>query len=177
MTGKPQIAGSQSGDACSIASTLAIIGDRWTLLVLRDIFRGVRRFSQLQADLGIAKNILSDRLQKLMDHGVIEQVPYQERPLRNEYHLTAKGVDLSPSLVALMHWGDRWYAEGGAPTVLVHAQCGTALEQTTVCPACEAHVKPGDIRSRPGPGRAEPDKPVPTTSIHHQLASPPLEGT
>lgn len=144
--------GQKSTEDCSIACTLAVIGDRWTLLVLRDIFRGVRRFSELRNDLGIAKNILSDRLQKLVDHGVVEQVPYQERPLRHEYRLTAKGAELSPALVALMRWGDTWYATDGAPTLLVHDDCGTPLEQHTRCPSCSVDVTPSQIRSRPGPG-------------------------
>lgn len=143
-------------EACSIAATLGVIGDRWTILILRDVFRGVRRFGQLQADLGIARNILSDRLQRLVDHGVLEQVPYQQRPLRHEYRLTAKGADLSPSLVALMHWGDRWYAQDRPPTVLVHDDCGTPLEQVTRCPACDVDVTPTHIASRPGPGVEHP---------------------
>lgn len=147
---------STATEACSIAATLGVIGDRWTILILRDVFRGVRRFAQLQADLGIARNILSDRLQRLVDHDVLEQVPYQDRPLRHEYRLTAKGADLSPSLVALMHWGDRWYAGDGPPTVLVHDRCGTPLEQVTRCPACDLDVSPAQIASRPGPGITEP---------------------
>ena len=92
---------------CSIDSTLSVIGDRWTILILRDLFRGVRRFEQLRQDLGIAKNILSDRLTKLDAAGIIIQRPYQRNPIRNDYYLTEKGKDLSPSLIALMHWGDR----------------------------------------------------------------------
>lgn len=137
-------------DGCSIATTLQVIGDRWTMLILRDVFRGVRRFGRLQSDLGIAKNILSDRLQRLVDHGVLEQVPYQQRPLRHEYRLTQKGADLSPALVAIMHWGDRWYAEQ-PPTVLVHADCGTPLENVTRCPRCSEEIAPSHISSRPGP--------------------------
>lgn len=147
---------SSATEACSIAATLSVIGDRWTILILRDVFRGVRRFAQLQADLGIARNILSDRLQRLVDHGVLEQVPYQQRPLRHEYRLTAKGADLSPSLVALMHWGDRWYARQRPPTVLVHDRCGTPLEQVTRCPHCDHDVSPAHIASRPGPGGVPP---------------------
>ena len=139
---------------CSIAATLDVIGDRWSLLILRDVFRGARRFSEIQADLGIAKNLLSDRLSKLVDHGVLERVPYQERPVRHEYRLTSKGADLSTALIALMGWGDRWYAAGGAPTVLVHDRCGGALEQAVRCPHCDETVSPGAIRSRPGPGRS-----------------------
>ncbi|MEL7155147.1 MAG: helix-turn-helix domain-containing protein [Actinomycetota bacterium] len=142
--------------SCSIAATLGIIGDRWTLLILRDVFRGVRRFGQLQADLGIAKNLLSDRLAKLVEHDVLERVPYQSRPQRYEYRLTVKGADLSTALIALMGWGDRWYADGGAPTILVHEPCGTPIEQTVLCPACVESVNPGKIKSRPGPGRNTP---------------------
>lgn len=143
----------QVGDVCSIAATLDIIGDRWSLLILRDIFRGGHRFSEIQADLGIARNLLSDRLSGLVEHGLLERVPYQERPVRYDYRLTPKGADLSPALIALMGWGDRWYATDGAPTVLVHESCGQPLEQAVRCPRCEEIVGPGHIRSRPGPGR------------------------
>ncbi|MEM9562201.1 MAG: helix-turn-helix domain-containing protein [Actinomycetota bacterium] len=138
---------------CSIAATLDVIGDRWSLLILRDVFRGARRFSEIQGDLGIAKNLLSDRLSKLVDHEILERVPYHDRPVRYEYRLTAKGADLSTALIALMGWGDRWYATGGAPIVLVHETCGHPLEQAVRCPHCDQNVPPGAIRSRPGPGR------------------------
>lgn len=136
------------GSDCSIAATLSVISDRWTMLILRDVFRGVHRFSELQNELGIAKNLLSDRLSKLVGHDVLEKVPYQDRPVRYEYRLTAKGADLSASLIALMGWGDRWYADGGPPTVLVHEACDTALVQHVACPTCEIDVSPGQIRSR-----------------------------
>lgn len=142
------------GLVCSIATTLDVIGDRWSLLILRDVFRGARRFSEIQTDLGIAKNLLSDRLSNLVGHGVLERIPYQDRPVRYEYRLTPKGADLSTALIALMGWGDRWYATGGAPTVLVHERCGEPLEQVVRCPNCEETVSPGAIRSRPGPGRS-----------------------
>lgn len=147
-----------TSEHCSIAATLDVIGDRWSLLVLRNIFRGGHRFSEIQADLGIAKNLLSDRLSKLVEHGVLERVPYQDRPVRCDYRLTEKGADLSPALIALMGWGDRWYAEQGAPTVLVHQRCGQPVEQAVRCPACDVIIPPGQIRSRPGPGRqTEPE--------------------
>jgi DNA-binding HxlR family transcriptional regulator len=133
---------------CSIAATLAFVGDRWSLLILRDVFRGVHRFGDLCGDLHIARNILADRLDKLVEAGILERVPYQERPLRHEYRLTAKGRDLSPALIALMRWGDRWANEGQPPTVLVHDACGTALEQLLRCPSCEVEVTPTHIRSR-----------------------------
>lgn len=150
---KPAPAGPAAA-SCSIAATLEVVGDRWTVLILRDVFRGVRRFAQLQADLGIARNLLADRLSRLVDHEVLERVPYQTRPLRCEYRLTAKGADLSTALIALMGWGDRWYAADGVPTILVHETCGTPLEQVVRCPHCDETVNPGRIRSRPGPGRS-----------------------
>lgn len=155
-------------EPCSIAATLGVIGDRWTLLILRDVFRGVRRFSDLRRDLGIAKNILSDRLQKLVDNGLLETVQYQDRPPRHEYRLTRKGADLSPALVALMHWGDHWYAGDRPPTVLVHEACGTPLEQVTRCPSCDAEVAPTQIDSRPGPGTAA----EPATGPDQQRGNP-----
>ena len=141
------------GVDCSIAATLAAVGDRWTLLILRDLFRGVRRFEHLRSGLGIARNLLTDRLQRLVDLEIVHRVPYQDRPVRHEYRLTAKGTDLSPALVALMHWGDRWYAVDVPPTLLVHDSCGTQLDQAVSCPACHEPVGPQHIRSRPGPGR------------------------
>jgi DNA-binding HxlR family transcriptional regulator len=140
--------GSTTERDCSIAATLAFVGDRWSLLILRDAFRGVRRFGDLHDDLGIAKNILADRLDKLVDAAILERVPYQERPLRHEYRLTAKGRDLSPALVALMRWGDRWANDGEPPTVLVHDACGAELEQLVRCPDCDVEVTPTHIRSR-----------------------------
>jgi DNA-binding HxlR family transcriptional regulator len=132
---------------CSIAATLDVIGDRWSLLILRDAFRGVRRFSDFEDDLGIAKNLLSDRLRKLVAHGVLAKVPYQDRPVRHEYVLTEKGQDLSPALISLMKWGDRWYADR-PPTVLIHDRCGTPLVQRVLCPECDEQVVHEHIRSR-----------------------------
>ncbi|MCP3853812.1 MAG: helix-turn-helix transcriptional regulator [Actinomycetia bacterium] len=147
--------------SCSIARTLDIIGDRWTLLILRNVFRGVRRFTLIQEDLGVARNLLSDRLSRLVDAGVLEKVPYQDRPVRHEYRLTPKGVELSPALVALMKWGDDWYNADGPPTVLVHAECGTPLEQVLSCPTCNETVSPYRISSRPGPPEDQPDHTTP----------------
>ncbi len=138
---------------CSIARTLEVIGDRWTMLILRDAFRGVRRFDQIQRDLGIARNLLTDRLQKLVDHGVLERRLYQTRPERYEYRLTRKGVDLSPALVALMRWGDTWLCgDPGPPLELTHDVCGDVLDQQFICWSCDQTVAPTAIRSRPGPG-------------------------
>lgn len=138
---------------CSIQRTLDLIGDRWTLLIVRDLFRGVRRFSRIQKDLGIARNLLTDRLGLLVEAEIVEKTPYQERPLRHEYRLTAKGRALSPTLVAMMRWGDEWCSGGVAPTELVHHDCDTRLELQCWCTACNAPVTPTQIASRPGPGR------------------------
>lgn len=143
---------------CSIQRTLDVIGDRWTLLILRDVFRGVRRFSRIQADLGIARNLLADRLNALVDSAVLEKVPYQDRPLRHEYRLTEKGRALSPALVALMRWGDEHCGDGAVPTELVHDDCDTRLELQPWCTTCNAPVDPTHIGSRPGAGRV-PDQP------------------
>jgi DNA-binding HxlR family transcriptional regulator len=145
--------------SCSIAGTLEIIGDRWTILTLRDAFRGIRRFEHFHDDLGVARNLLSDRLAKLVSHGILEKVLYEERPPRYEYRLTPKGRDLSPALVALLQWGDRHLAgPAGPPIELVHAACGEPLDQVFVCWRCDTTATPSEIRSRPlrpaGAGRA-----------------------
>ncbi|MDH4169370.1 MAG: helix-turn-helix transcriptional regulator [Acidimicrobiia bacterium] len=132
----------------SIARTLDLIGDRWTLLVLRAVFRGRHRFTELQRDLGIARNLLTDRLHRLVDNGILERVPYQERPVRHEYRLTDMGRDLSPALIAFMQWGDRWCTDGPPPTVLVHDACGTPIEHTVRCPSCDDVLDPREIASR-----------------------------
>jgi DNA-binding HxlR family transcriptional regulator len=138
--------------ACSIGRALEIIGDRWTILILRDAFRGIRRFDELRRDLDIARPVLADRLRKLVDHGVMQKVQYQSNPPRFEYRLTPMGMELSPALVALMRWGDRHLSDGGAPTILVHETCGHELEQGFWCPTCRQTFSPSDIASRPGPG-------------------------
>jgi len=143
---------SERRDGCSIQGTLDVIGDRWTLLILRDLFRGVRRFSQLEDNLGIAKNLLASRLSKLVAADIVTKIPYHDKPIRHEYFLTQKGRDLSPSLVALMRWGDRWCNDRTPPTLLVHSECGTPLNQITQCPTCDESLDPDEIRSRPGPG-------------------------
>lgn len=134
--------------ADSIARTLEIIGDRWTLLILRDVFRGLRRFEQFRDALGIARPVLADRLRKLVAAGVLERLPYQDRPPRYEYRLSAMGRELSPALVALMRWGDRFLAGGEPTVVLYHAACGTELEQGFWCRSCATTFGPLAIRSR-----------------------------
>lgn len=153
---------------CSISSTLQVIGEKWTLLILRDAFRGVRRFDDFATDLGIARNLLTDRLAKLVEHGILAKAPYQERPVRYEYRLTAKGFDLSPALVAFMHWGDKHLAGDDPPVVLVHDACGEPLDQVFVCWRCDETISPRQIRSRPGlRGAHDSSEPVAVSAGHH----------
>jgi DNA-binding HxlR family transcriptional regulator len=122
---------------CSVARALEAIGDRWTMLVIRDAFVGVRRFDEFQVRLGIARNVLTDRLSRLVDEGILERHRYQERPQRFEYRLTPKGVDLFPVLVSLMKWGDRHAPEeGGPPMAVIHKGCGGEIDERLLCERC-----------------------------------------
>src|SRR5436309_15533180 len=108
---------------CSIARSLELIGERWTILIIRDAFLGVRRFDDLQRSLGIARNVLQNRLERLVEHGILERVRYQERPERFEYRLTQKGLDLWPVLISLISLGDRHAAPDGPPATSDHPHC------------------------------------------------------
>ncbi len=125
------------------------------MLILREVFRGHHRFSEICTQLGIAKNLLSDRLAQLVEAGVLERVPYQNRPVRSEYRLTTKGADLSAALIALMKWGDRWYADDAPPTVLVHRACGTPVELDVSCPTCNIVVPPGQVQNQANATKVE----------------------
>ena len=135
---------------CSVAGTLAVVGEKWSLLVLREAFLGVRRFADIQRNLGAPKAVLTDRLNTLVERGILRRVPYQadgERQ-RHEYRLTTKGIDLYPTLVALMEWGDRYLAgAGGAPMELRHRDCGAPERLALTCQ--EGHTLAGarDVRS------------------------------
>ncbi|WP_414687694.1 winged helix-turn-helix transcriptional regulator [Mycobacterium sp.] len=137
---------------CSIARSLELIGDRWTLLIVRDALRGVRRFDDFRARLGVAHNVLSDRLSRLTEAGVLERRLYQQRPDRYEYHLTEQGRDLWPVLMSLLVWGDRYLAPEGPPLLVLHRNCGGPLTPRLTCGECGAHLGPGDVELRPGPG-------------------------
>jgi DNA-binding HxlR family transcriptional regulator len=122
---------------CSVAGTLAVVGEKWSLLVLREAFFGVRRFADFQRVLGVPKAVLSDRLATLVEQGILRRVPYQaegERQ-RQEYRLTTKGRDLYPTLVALMQWGDTYLADGPPPLELQHQDCGAPVHLELVCEA------------------------------------------
>jgi len=137
---------------CSIARALEVVGERWSLLLVRDASLGLRRFHQFQQSLGIARNILADRLHHLVDSGVLERVPAPDHADRSEYQLTAMGRELAPALIALMHWGDRYFAEHGPPRIAEHAGCGGELVEQLVCATCAAVVDSDQVQTRPGPG-------------------------
>ena len=124
-------------EACSLARALAVVGDRWTLLILRDAFLGVRRFEGFERSLKISRRMLADRLAGLVAEGLLEQRLYQERPPRHEYRLTEKGLALYPALLALVHWGDDWYAgEAGPPLRHRHRACDRHFHMVATCSAC-----------------------------------------
>jgi len=142
---------------CSIARSLSVVGDRWTLLVLRECFLGVRRFEDLQTHLGIARHRLSDRLNRLVEHGVLKKVPYQDSPPRHEYRLTDKGKDLYPVLLSLVRWGDRWMDQGqGPPVVYRHNSCGHVMTPVLSCPDCGELIDPRQVTPMAGPGLGAP---------------------
>jgi DNA-binding HxlR family transcriptional regulator len=139
-----------SPDACSIARTLDVLGDTWSVLVMREMFLGTHRFDQFQAHLGIARNILAARLRRLGDHGILAKRVYQEHPPRFEYHLTRKGVDLYPVIIGLMQWGDHYLAGAdGGPVVLEHTRCGQLTELVQACRACGEAIDPREMRALP----------------------------
>jgi DNA-binding HxlR family transcriptional regulator len=140
-----------AGQACSLARTLEVVGERWTLLVLRDLFMGVHRFNDLHARLDIPRAVLSSRLAALVEHGLVERRPYRRG--RNEFHLTAAGRELWPALYALLVWGDRHRpAPGGARRLFAHAVCGTVLGSEGDCPSCGVVPEAAEIETMPGPG-------------------------
>lgn len=134
---------------CSVARSLSVIGDRWTLLILRQCFLGTRRFGDFLDALGISRPLLKERLDKLVEEEVLQRVPYQERPPRDEYRLTEKGLDLYPVITALVAWGDRWMAgDDGPPLELTHRPCGRTMVPIQVCPHCKDSVDPHDVQAR-----------------------------
>jgi DNA-binding HxlR family transcriptional regulator len=153
--------GSEYGSqTCSIAGALEVVGERWSLLIVRNVFLGLRRFDEIQANLGIARNVLQTRLRRLIEEGVLEKRLYQEHPPRSEYRLTAKGLDLWPTLLALMEWGDQHAPTAdGPPVLLEHRDCGGAVDSHRICVRCSARLSVRDVRALPGPG-AGPGHPL-----------------
>jgi DNA-binding HxlR family transcriptional regulator len=131
--------------SCSIGRAMDILGERWTFLILRESFYGVRRFSDMQRNLGIARNILSTRLQTLVANGILERRLYQEEPPRHEYRLTETGMDLYPAIVTLMRWGDRHLSGECPPVVLRHNSCGHEADPLLVCSHCHEELDPHEV--------------------------------
>jgi DNA-binding HxlR family transcriptional regulator len=139
---------SYESQRCSIAKTLEIVGDRWTMLVVREAFWGTRRFEHFQRNLGIARTVLTDRLGRLVADGLLCKRRYQEHPERFEYRLTEKGIDLWPVLMALLTWGNRHAIEGPPPVVVFHRECGGGVDDRRMCMRCGAALGPYDVRGR-----------------------------
>ncbi len=144
-----------SRQSCPIAATLEVVGDPWTLLILRDAFNGTRRFEQWQERLGVARNVLASRLKALVAHGVLEPRQYSDRPPRQEYLLTPKGRDLRPLLLTLYDWGERHvYGEGCGPNHMTHN--GHRFRPKLVCATCDEVVGDRELR------RVDQDTATPT---------------
>lgn len=150
-------------ERCSVARTVAVIGDRWTLLVLRDCFLRVRRFEDFQARLGVTRHVLADRLKKLVRYGVLRRVPYQERPRRYEYLLTQKGLDLHPVMMSIVHWGDVHMSdERGRPLLHEHKNCGKLFDPVMTCSECGEPLSAKAVHVHPGPGASDATAPAAT---------------
>ncbi|GAA4473829.1 winged helix-turn-helix transcriptional regulator [Phytohabitans houttuyneae] len=142
------------GQNCSLARALELVGERWTLLIVRDAFYGVHRYGDLLAHLDIPRAVLADRLATLVEAGILERHRYQDSPPRDEYKLTARGVELWSVIFPLMSWGERHFATGKPLRTFRHAKCGTEIDPASRCPTCgNTDVPPADIESHPGPGK------------------------
>lgn len=138
-----------SDQQCSVARTSAVLGDRWTLLILSDCFLGVKRFDKFEERLSIPRTTLSNRLLKLEEHGVLSRHQYQSRPDRFEYRLTPKGVDLYPVITTIVNWGDQYYGgEHGPPIIRTHTSCGADIAPQLVCPDCNEPINPKHMTAR-----------------------------
>lgn len=141
----------------SVAKALEVVGERWSLLIVRTVMHGNRRFSEMRGSLGIARNVLSARLQRLLDEGILERRAYSESPPRYEYFLTEKGLDLWPALIALLHWGERYSPTPGGPKrLIVHKGCGGTVSERGICENCGKTLTARDAKQVPGPGAKAP---------------------
>jgi DNA-binding HxlR family transcriptional regulator len=141
-----------AGMHCSVAQCLEVVGEWWSMLIIRDAFLGVTRFDQFQERLGISRNILNQRLARLVEEGILDKVPYSEHPPRYDYRLTARGRDLWPVLTAMRQWGDKHAAPDGPPLELVHKACGKVSQAVMTCSACGERLTARDVRAKRGPG-------------------------
>lgn len=138
---------------CSVARTLSVVGDRWTLLILRNAFLGTRRFDDFQTQLGMTRHLLAERLKRMVEAGIFRKQAYQAN--RFEYRLTAKGKALYPVILAMTAWGDAWMDEGKGPPILyVHKDCGKTVTPTVACPECHKPMGAHDVIPMAGPGLA-----------------------
>jgi DNA-binding HxlR family transcriptional regulator len=142
---------------CSIARTLDIVGEWWSLLIIRDAFMGASKFDDFHARLGISRNLLTQRLNHLVDNEILQRVPYQGHPPRFGYLLTEKGRDLFHVITALRQWGDRWAAPDGPPLKVRHRSCGHVGKTVSVCSHCGERVDVGEVSLLPGPGSVQGD--------------------
>ena len=142
---------------CSVAQCLEVVGEWWSLLIVRDTFLGVTRFDDFQTRLGISRNILTNRLNHLVEAGVLQRVSYQDNPPRSDYRLTDKGRDLWHVISAMRQWGDRWAAPGGEPLVLQHKACGQIVSAVSVCSYCGEALDARSVTALPGPGARDRD--------------------
>ena len=140
---------------CSVAQCLEVVGEWWSLLIVRDAFLGVTRFDDFQGRLGISRNVLNQRLARLVEAGILVKVPYSEHPPRHDYRLTDKGRDLWPVLTTMRQWGDRYAAPDGPPLELIHERCGHVSDARMICSSCGDGIGPGDVSAKPGPGEVE----------------------
>ncbi len=155
---------------CSVAQCLEVVGEWWSMLILRDIFLGVTRFEDLCQRLGISRNVLTDRLEHLVAHGVLERQAYQDHPVRYDYKLTDKGRDLWPVLVAMREWGDRYAAPAGPPIELVHRGCGEHTHVVATCSECGEALDATNVKAVPGPAAGDS---FPSAEMRHLRRATP----
>lgn len=141
-----------AGMHCSVAQCLEVVGEWWSMLILRDAFLGVTRFDAFQERLGISRNVLNQRLNKLVDEGILARVPYSDHPPRYDYKLTTKGRDIWPVLTAMRQWGDKYAAPDGPPVRIEHKACGHVSHAVMTCSSCGERLSARDVRVLRGPG-------------------------
>src|SRR6202163_1411739 len=148
-------------EPCSLARTVAVIGHRWSLLILREFFLRIRRFDEFQASLGVTRHLLADRLKKLVRFGVLRRIPYQESPKRYEYILTQKGLDLYPIIMSIVHWGNVHMVDArGRPMLHEHKSCGKLFDPVMTCSECGEPIAAKGVHVHPGPGARQPQPPL-----------------
>lgn len=161
-----------AGMHCSVAQCLEVVGEWWTMLIVRDAFLGISRFDEFQERLGISRNILNQRLAHLVEHEVLEKIRYLDHPPRYEYRLTPKGRDLWPVLAAMRQWGDQHAAPDGPPVQMIHKGCGNVADMVMTCSSCGARLDPHDVTAVPGPGKVDDLTPAASSPRAASGASP-----